>query len=162
MMPRRKKVAKRIAETGVAVVGKKDGALKRESIVPLWATPDFSPLEKYTPEWDKIVIREMSQGRSITHVARILGVGLTTFKRTVKRRPSLKAAVEFGTDASQSWWEEYGRMNLSNRFFNTALYQIQMRNRFGWSSGDRVMAAGRLGQDGSLQIAISKEEAAAG
>lgn len=37
---------------------------------------------------------------------------------------------------SEAWWEEHGRLNLHNREFNSVLWYMNMKNRFGWR--DRI------------------------
>jgi hypothetical protein len=34
---------------------------------------------------------------------------------------------------SHAWWESQGRINLKTKGFNTSLWTINMKNRFGWS-----------------------------
>lgn len=41
--------------------------------------------------------------------------------------------VTLGRIWAQAWWERMGRTNLTTPKFNTALWGLQMKNRFGWS-----------------------------
>lgn len=41
--------------------------------------------------------------------------------------------VEYGRLVAHAWWERLGRTRLNDKTFNTALWTIQMKNRFGWS-----------------------------
>jgi len=41
--------------------------------------------------------------------------------------------VDYGRMLSRAWWELQGRKNLFTKSFNTALWSLNMKNRFGWS-----------------------------
>lgn len=43
-----------------------------------------------------------------------------------------------GETLNQAWWERMARHNLEKGSINTALWFINMRNRFGWSNNPSI------------------------
>jgi len=123
---------------------------------------------KYQKGWPDRVIEMMAEGRSINEVCAEFHIVFRTFKRYTEEFPLLGEALAFGKELSLAWWEAQGREGLHDRTFQTALYQIHMRNRFKWSSGDRMKVSasargkGKNGEpgEGEVKIEISQEEAA--
>lgn len=87
---------------------------------------------KYEPSMCDKVMPLMEQGASIAEVAAELGVAISTLTLWREQYPDLSAAIKRGIDASQSWWEKHGRIQLENRDFNATLWYMNMKNRFNW------------------------------
>lgn len=107
----------------------------------------------YRPEMDEVVVREMSEGASITEVAAAIGITPDTLYEWIKPldssgnpnsyyKPTFSEAVKFGRELSKKWWLEQGRKNLNNKGFNSALWYMNMKNRHGWS--DRTEVSGNV------------------
>lgn len=90
----------------------------------------------YTPEIHEKVIKLMRKGASIEEVAYRLCVTKQTIYRWKEKYPEFCNAITAGRDFSEGWWMIKGRKNLHCKDFNTALYQINMRNRFGWDKNE--------------------------
>lgn len=82
------------------------------------------------------VIELMKEGRSKNAVASILGIHVDTIYDWCDKYPEFSEAIKKGVMLSEAWWEEHGRLNLHNRDFNSTLWYMNMKNRFGWR--DRV------------------------
>lgn len=113
---------------------------------------------KYKDDWPDRVIELMAAGKSIYSVAKALGVDTVTINRLAKRVKVFGFALEYGKELSRAWWEEHGQDNTKNRQFQTALYQMQMRNRFKWSSGDKVEHKhdGTVKHKGDIKVTFHK------
>lgn len=73
------------------------------------------------------------QGASDIEICEIMGLTMSKFKQTYETNESFRAVVDLGRIVSQSWWMKQGRTNLKNRNFNTPLWALNMKNRFGWA-----------------------------
>jgi hypothetical protein len=87
------------------------------------------------PEWRKTVLSLYDQGASDREVMRELsltpGAWDTLYKDVLES--DFQELVDFGRAMSHAWWESQGRINLKTKGFNTSLWTINMKNRFGWS-----------------------------
>jgi hypothetical protein len=52
--------------------------------------------------------------------------------------------MEIGKRKSEAWWEEEARRSLHDKEFQTALWFINMKNRFRWSDKTEVQVDGNL------------------
>ena len=80
----------------------------------------------------EIAIELMSEGASKTEVAAEIGITRDTFHRWVKENPLFSDTIKRGEQLSQRWWERHGRTQLENGKFNSTLWYMNMKNRFGW------------------------------
>ena len=90
----------------------------------------------YTPEMHNRVVKLMRKGASIKEVAYKLNVSRQTIYEWKEKYPEFSDTITQGVEFSEGWWEMKGRRNLHTKNFNSALYQINMRNRFGWDKND--------------------------
>jgi hypothetical protein len=85
--------------------------------------------------WEGIIAEEYLAGASDIEVMAKLRITrkfwdiLLTDPESVEFRE----VVEFGRLLSQAWWLTEGRVNLKERQFNSSLWYMNMKNRFGWS-----------------------------
>ena len=52
--------------------------------------------------------------------------------------------IKKGRLYSQCWWERHARTNLKNTDFQTALWFINMKNRFGWKDKQETEHSGEI------------------
>ena len=83
----------------------------------------------------------MAEGHSKTVVACCLGITKETLYAWARTRPEFSDAIKKGEELSLAWWEEQGRASLRDRNFNTAVWQINMRNRLGWDRNVQQVSA---------------------
>jgi len=88
----------------------------------------------------KLVEEMLGKGKSLAQVASVMGVAVQKISEYQRRHPEFKAAVERGGSAALAWWETQGEKGLwAGKEFNAAVYQITMRNRFGWDKDQSPM-----------------------
>lgn len=94
---------------------------------------------KYQPEYAEKIIELMRDGCSIKEAAYSWGIARSTIYEWAKKNPEFAEAVELGVEFSEGYWEQHGRKNLYNKDFNSTLWYMNMKNRFGWK--DKVDAS---------------------
>ena len=85
--------------------------------------------------WRKLLLTQYKEGASDREVMTSLRLspgGWDNLRKNVLDT-DFNELVTLGRLLSHAWWEKQGRLNLHNPKFQTALYKIQMQNRFGWS-----------------------------
>ena len=93
--------------------------------------------DELIPEWEEIALNCYSQGMSDVEVRRHLArpnykiLGNSTWTRLMEN-PRFAETIKRGRLISAAWWEEQGRKGLLNQRFNSALWYMNMKNRFGW------------------------------
>lgn len=88
-------------------------------------------------DWQEQVLNRYKNGASNVEIKAYLYDVLGTFSDSLWARwlieePIFSSTIKKGLAFSEAWWEQQGRENLKEVKFQTALYQINMRNRFKW------------------------------
>lgn len=86
----------------------------------------------YKPEYCEKVIKLLNKGYSIAELARYFKVAIQTIYNWQDKHPEFLEAIKKGVGFSQGWWEKHGRQNIHNKDFNSTLWYMNMKNRFGW------------------------------
>lgn len=86
----------------------------------------------YTPDICEKVIPLLKQGMSIAELGLELEVGYTTIYEWMDKHPEFAQAIKHGREYSQGHWEREGRIALRDKEFNSTLWYMNMKNRFGW------------------------------
>lgn len=87
----------------------------------------------YREEMCDQVTLYMSQGMSQCEASARLGICSDTWYQWKLIHPEFAQAVKNGEMYAQAWWEKIGRENIHNKMFNSVLWYMNMKNRFGWS-----------------------------
>lgn len=88
---------------------------------------------KYDPDFVLSVMEKMmKEGASIEEVCLELEVSKNSLYRWLADNQELSDAKKRIEEFSQAWWLKKGRKNINNSFFNSALWFMNMKNRFGW------------------------------
>jgi hypothetical protein len=85
-----------------------------------------------SPNWEAL-LGEYSEGASDVEIARLLKITLNRFYQLIEENPAFAEFVERGRTLGRAWWESQARKNLWNKEFNTALWNFNMKNRYGWA-----------------------------
>ncbi|MEM4167803.1 MAG: hypothetical protein QW328_06895 [Nitrososphaerota archaeon] len=83
--------------------------------------------------WIQKIIDIYSIGGSDVEVCAEIRCTMDKFMELYNTNDAFKQAIDLGRILSKAWWYRQGRENLNNRNYNSALYNFQMKNRFGWS-----------------------------
>lgn len=109
---------------------------------------------KYDPSMCQLAIYHMSEGASKIEVMAALGLkSTTTFYEYVEKFPEFACAVKQGEVLSQAWWMSKGRQNIDTKEFNSTLWYMNMKNRFGWADKQEIK------QDSNVKINVEINEA---
>jgi hypothetical protein len=97
-------------------------------------------LDDKFPEWRKTLVDLYDQGASDVEVMRALRLSPSAFEALAKDQleSDFGELVAFGHTLSKAWWMQQGRTNLHTKGFQTSLYTINMKNRFGWSEKQEI------------------------
>jgi len=94
-------------------------------------------LDEHHEDWRSTLLGMYKQGASDREVMVELGLSKGAWQLLLGESASLysdfEELVDLGRLCSYAWWERQGRTNLMTTKFQTALWTIQMKNRFGWS-----------------------------
>lgn len=88
------------------------------------------------------IIELMREGASITEVAAELNICRDTIYEWRNIYPEISDALKKAEGLSAAWWERNGRINLLTQGFNSALWYMNMKNRFKWTDRQAVETSG--------------------
>lgn len=91
------------------------------------------PIEYY-PGLCEEVVPLLEKGMSIEELGLDLKVGYSTIYTWMEKYPDFLEAIKKGRELSKGWWMKRGRRDLCNKDFNSTLWYMNMRNRFGWGN----------------------------
>lgn len=86
-----------------------------------------------TRSWAKELIENYRQGYSDAEVAAAMNITIKQFYAQLAENPSFSKLVEHGRTLATAFWEGLARKNVSNKNFNTSLYNFYMKNKYGWA-----------------------------
>ena len=94
---------------------------------------------KFKPEYLEVVLDKMgNEGKSITQVARDLGVSRQTIYQWVEDVPEFSDVLETAKDWSEAYWEDQFVGFMTSKEVNAPLVKLYYANRFKWSDkGDK-------------------------
>lgn len=100
-------------------------------------------IEVLPEKWEEKILEVYERGGSDNDVRSLIMSWIGTLSndlwfRWLDEEPELIDIVEQGRVLSRAWWEEHGRMNLYNKEFNSTLWYMNMKNRFGWADIQKI------------------------
>ena len=88
---------------------------------------------EYKPEYIEELLRYAQTGKSYRAFAGFIGVSHQTLYDWEKKHPEFLDAKQRFVSMSQDWWEEQAIQSLfDSTGFNTKVWTLYMKNRFGW------------------------------
>lgn len=100
-------------------------------------------IDKLPENWQEDILKMYTEGASDVEIKALIHSWLGSFsndlwERWLKEELMFSETIKRGKILSQSWWESQGRKNLSTRDFNSTLWYMNMKNRFGWADTQKV------------------------
>lgn len=92
----------------------------------------------YKPEFCERAIELLKQGASIEEIGLELDVGYSTIYEWMRDHEDFAEAIKKGREFSKAWWVKNGRTELHSGTFNSTLWYMNMKNRFGWADKQEV------------------------
>jgi hypothetical protein len=80
-----------------------------------------------------LCLQEYALGAADVEIARILEMTESQFYDTEAENQAFATFVAKGRTLAKAFWYELSRKNVKNKEFNTPLYVINMKNRYGWA-----------------------------
>jgi hypothetical protein len=80
-----------------------------------------------------------------------LRVGRATLYRWIEENKEFRDTLKDNLEFSEGWWMNQGRINLYNKDFNSTLFYMNMKNRFGWSDKQETNASVTLKQEDAVK-----------
>jgi hypothetical protein len=96
------------------------------------------------PNWQAL-LDAYGEGAADVEIARLLKITINRFYQLIEETPAFAEFVERGRTLAQAWWYEKGRTCLWDKNFNTALWNFNMKNRYGWA--DKVDTSDKTDSD---------------
>lgn len=104
-------------------------------------------------DWENKIIELSNEGASITEIACFLEISKNTLTALTERNPDFLIAIKRCKLLCETWWEKKGRTEMENKDFNSTLWYMNMRNRFGWA--DKQINENK--NESTLNISVSKD-----
>jgi len=82
--------------------------------------------------WETHCLTLARDGASEAELRAALGISRTKFDQLLKESQPFALVMEYCRDLSQAWWERQGRENLQTKGFQTTLWNLNMKHRYGW------------------------------
>lgn len=86
----------------------------------------------YDDSYCDVAVDYLAEGKSITQLARHLGVAKSSVYLWVKTHKEFSDALERGRELSQAYWEDELCNMMYSKDVNAPLVKLYFANRFGW------------------------------
>jgi hypothetical protein len=108
------------------------------------------------------IISLYSEGASDAEIFLYLYENLGTFSldlwnRWINEEKEFSKIIKLGRYLSQGNWEKHGRTNIYNKEFNSTLFYMNMKNRFGWSDNQNIKHSGTIEHVGIIRTPEKKQ-----
>lgn len=100
-----------------------------------------------TDEWLAKITALYSEGCSDAEVAAEMEIPVSRFYDMMERNQAFRDLIMYGRTLCQAWWERQARRNITNKQFNSSLYNFYMKNKFGWAEKSEQLTTNDAPQD---------------
>lgn len=121
-------------------------------------------LESLPKAWKKKMLSMYENGASDVEVQAWIWKKRGSFSndlwyRWMKEEPDFSETVNLGHKLCESWWQNMGRTNLTQEQdgpkFNSTLWYMNMKNRFGWADKQETQVTGAEGGPVQTQTTVT-------
>ena len=105
----------------------------------------------YEPRFAQIARELMLEGASMMELGWHLRKSQQCLYEWIEKFPEFGEAVNQSKEFAQGWWMHEARMNIRNKEFNSTLWYMNMKNRFGWVDKQEVK------QESIVTLQLSQE-----
>lgn len=111
--------------------------------------------------WESGILEEYKQGASDAEVKALIyslrgSFSNDLWERWMKQEVKFSETIKKGRMLSEAWWCKEGRKNLKLANFQTGLWSMNMKNRFGWK--DKAETTFNAGEGTKIKIEVSSQE----
>ena len=93
---------------------------------------------KYTDAMPEALFNAMSEGKSVTQFAAMIGVNRSTVYEWAERHQEFSDALTRGKEAGEAYWETELQSMMYSKEVNAPLVKLYFANRFNWSDKTEV------------------------
>ena len=82
--------------------------------------------------WGAKILKLAQEGASEVEWRVKLSISQDLYYRLLKEEDEFSITIKKAKEICEAWWLKQGRMNLKESKFQTVLWYMNMKNRFGW------------------------------
>lgn len=99
--------------------------------------------------WESAILDMYSEGASDVEIKALIHQWRGSFSndlwdRWMREEDAFSETVKKGKMYAEAWWQRHGRKNINNKDFNSVLWYMNMKNRYGWADNNRTELSGGL------------------
>lgn len=94
--------------------------------------PKKTPENSFPVGWEDHILALGAEGASDVEIYNYLDICYETFCRLLREDDHFSKTVKKARRLCEAWWQKNGRENIKNKEFNSTLWYMNMKNRFGW------------------------------
>lgn len=88
--------------------------------------------------WKQTVLDLYAEGAADVEIRCELNISQPLWTRWLEEEEEFYITIKRGRELSEQWWMRHGRKHLENKEFNSTLWYMNMKNRFGWTDKQNI------------------------
>lgn len=115
-------------------------------------------LDVLPKDWEAKTMMLYEKGASDVEIRSMLKISDDLWYRWLDEEPRFSRTIKEGRALCETWWQVNGRVNLENKDFNSTLWYMNMKNRFGWADRHDHTSKGEKMETGVVVLPPKKDE----